>query len=215
MIKNFVFDVDGTLINTETAYMNALLTVLNKKHGLGFTYEQVVQIYGITGEDGLNYLGIKSENIPTLMKEWNDEFTGLTKTINVFPEIKGLIKSLKTYPVSIGIVTSKSIRGLKKDLLPFELLNEFDNIVTSSDTKLHKPAPDPILKMIEFSGVSAQETLYLGDTIYDMKAAKSAGSLFGLAGWGAHNLDRFTDADYVFERPSDVLRVVQSLSQKS
>lgn len=209
MIKNVVFDIDGTLIDTEKAYMNALLKVLNEKHQLNFTYEQVVAIYGITAVDGLKALGISDEEIPTVLSEWYAAFPEFSSLVGIFPGITNTLKTLPQYNVELGIVTSKTADEFENVFRPLGLLPYFKNVVTSSDTTKHKPNPEPILKMIEVSQIPAEETLYIGDTKFDLDAAKGAGAKFGLAVWGAHDHGQFQEMDYYLSRPAEIIDLVR------
>lgn len=209
MIRNVVFDIDGTLIDTEKAYMNALLDVTNDQRHLDFTYDQVVAIYGIPGIAGLKQLGFSDAEIPDVLKAWYQAFDKYKDSVTVFPGIINTLKELQKYNVEMGVVTSKTNDELAADFTPRGLTPFFRNIVTSSDTKKHKPDPEPLLKMIEISEIPADETLYVGDTIYDLQSAKGAGAQFGVAGWGAHNHGQFGDMDFYFSRPAEIIDVIR------
>lgn len=209
VIKNIVFDVDGTLIDTEKAYMNALLDVLNKKRGGDYTYQEVVQLYGLPAKQGLQQMGFKDQEIPQLLKEWFATFDHYQDLVRVFPGIVNALQTLQHYSVKLSVVTSKSQKELAADFTPRGLMPYFDYIVTSSDTKVHKPKPDPLLKMVEISKIPAAETLYVGDTVYDLQCAHGAKAQFGLAGWGAHNHGQFQTIDYLFSRPTEIIDLIR------
>lgn len=209
MIKNVVFDIDGTLIDTEKAYMNALLKVLNEQRGLSFTYDQVVAIYGITGVDGLKQLGFKDDEIPSLVQDWYAAFPEFESLVGIFPGIINTLKTLPQYQVELGIVTSKTRDEFDAAFEPIGLLPYFKNVITSSDTTKHKPDPEPLLKMVEISKIPAKETLYIGDTRFDLETAKSAGAKFGLASWGAHDHGQFQEMDYFLSRPAEIIDLVR------
>lgn len=209
MIRNVVFDIDGTLIDTEKAYMNALLDVANDQRHLDFTYDQVVAIYGIPGIAGLKQLGFTDAEVPKVLQAWYQAFAKYQDLVAVFPGIINTLKELQKYDVELGVVTSKTNDELAADFTPRGLTPFFRNIITSSDTKKHKPNPEPLLKMIEISEIPANETLYVGDTIFDLQSAKGAGAKFGVAGWGAHNHGQFGDMDYYFSRPAEIIDVIR------
>ncbi|WP_164506930.1 HAD family hydrolase [Lapidilactobacillus bayanensis] len=209
MFKNIVFDIDGTLIDTEKAYMNSLLEVLNDQHHLDFTYDQVVTIFGIPAKEGLESLGIADKDIPDIMKAWYAAFADFADLAGIFDGIINTLKTLQTFDVDLGIVTSKTLAEFKSVFDPLGLTPVFNNVVTASDTKQHKPGPEPLLKMIEISDIPADQTLYIGDTKYDLDCAHGAGVKFGLAGWGAHNNGQFQDMDYFLSRPAEIIDLVR------
>ncbi|WP_261805839.1 HAD family hydrolase [Lapidilactobacillus luobeiensis] len=209
MIKNVVFDIDGTLIDTERAYMEALLDVLNQQHGWDHTYEQVVTIYGIPGYDGLIQLGFPEKDVAGLLDEWHQTFNDYKHLVQIFPGIINTLKTLQEYPVEIGVVTSKNEYDMTNDFKARGLETYFTNIVTADDTEKHKPNPEPLLKMIERSQIPAEETLYIGDTAYDMQCAHRAGAKFALASWGAHDHGQFQEMDYFLSRPAEIIDLVR------
>jgi pyrophosphatase PpaX len=61
-----------------------------------------------------------------------------------------------------------------------------DRFVTMEDTTEHKPHPEPLLKGLEFmGGVSKEEAVYVGDSPFDVEAAKAAGLTSVAVSWGA------------------------------
>ena len=56
-------------------------------------------------------------------------------------------------------------------------------------------------------GVSENEAIYIGDSIYDNQCARNAEVAFGLAEWGSHTSEGF-DADHIFKTPSDILSIL-------
>lgn len=128
--------------------------------------------------------------------------------MTVFPEIEDIISNLYKNNLNLGIITSKDDRELKTEFTPLNLNKYFKTIITASDTKLHKPNPDPIFKAMDNLNINAEKTIYIGDSIYDMQSAKSAGISFALAKWGAPTLEGFDNVDYILEKPKDILKLI-------
>lgn len=80
----------------------------------------------------------------------------------------------------------------------------FDTVICADDTARHKPHPDPLLAYLAATGITAHETIYIGDSIYDSLCARSAGVDFGHATWGCPTAD-ITGAKYIFKTPADIL----------
>lgn len=209
MFKNIAFDIDGTLIDTEKSYMNALLDALKNQNYPDFTYDQVVTIFGIPAIDGLLQLGVAEKDIPAVMKDWYAAFDKYADLAGIFDGVVNTLKTLATFDVELGIVTSKTLAEYESVFGPLGLTPYFKNVVTASDTEQHKPNPEPLLKMIEISGIPAAETLYIGDTKFDLDCAKGAGVKFGLAGWGAHNNGQFQEMDYFLSRPAEIIDLIR------
>lgn len=203
--RHIVFDVDGTLINTEYAILHSLqeiLETLQKKVPLN----QLEFVLGITGEDALQQLQVN--NIPDVLKAWEEKLHSYGSTMEPFEGIPELLKSLSKAGYETGIVTSRTLLELKADLDRFGFERYFKTVVCADDTKEHKPSPEPLQKYMEKSGAGKEQTLYIGDSRYDSLCARNAGVDFALAMWGSHTRD--LSADYFLEKPEDLLTIINS-----
>ena len=68
------------------------------------------------------------------------------------------------------------------DVLPF--LGPFDVVVTGDDTVRHKPDPEPLLLALDQLGATAETAAYVGDSPFDIRAAKAAGMTAIAVSWG-------------------------------
>jgi HAD superfamily hydrolase (TIGR01549 family) len=109
----------------------------------------------------------------------------------------------------LGIVTAK--RRLTVDLafarLPIEHL--FETVVGGDETEQHKPHPAPLLLALERMGASPEDAVYVGDSPFDMEAAKAAGLYAIGVSWGRiHAADKLTRADVIVDTPEELLGLV-------
>ncbi|MED3550245.1 HAD family hydrolase [Cytobacillus praedii] len=202
MYNTIIFDVDGTLIDTEKAVLSSLQKVLKTDYGRAVPLEELYFVLGIPGTDSLPQLGIKDVNRAN--ERWNCFMKDFFHSIEVFNGIKDLLETIKTRNIVQGIVTSKTNEELINDFVPFGLSNYLIHTVCADDTVRHKPHPEPLLKFLEISGADPKKSIYIGDTIYDYECARDAGIDFGLALWGCKNHEDI-QAKYKFERPQDLL----------
>ncbi|MBC2170185.1 HAD family hydrolase [Listeria booriae] len=202
MYKTVIFDVDGTLLDTERVVLHALQVALGNA---GFDYEldDLRFALGITGAKALAQLGV--ENQESVMAGWFAMEAKLTEDVEIFDGIVEVLEKLD----GIGVVTSKNADEMETGFYPFNLAEHFDAIVCASDTENHKPHPDPLLRCMAMLGADPATTLYVGDATYDMECAHAAGANFALALWGAKTTDGFERANHVLETPSDVLKYVR------
>lgn len=205
MFNCIIFDIDGTLIDTEKAAIYSLQKTLREVTGREYEYDKLTFVFGIPGFESLKSLNIA--NIPETLDLWNRHMKEYYNLIKVYPGIEGLLKALKYRNITTGIVTSKTDEEYQDDFIPFGIADYFKYIVKSTDTKLHKPNPDPILEFLEISGVDPSKAIYVGDTTYDMECARNAGIEFALALWGAKNPDSI-DAKHKLIEPGDLLKLV-------
>ncbi|MBJ6361092.1 HAD family hydrolase [Paenibacillus sp. GCM10012307] len=209
MYKTVIFDVDGTLIDTEVAVINSLQKALMEYRNKEYAFEQLQFVLGIPGARSLKQLGIPDEDIDRVNERWNFFMKEFSHFIKVFPEITELLESLMENKIVVGIVTSKTRKELADDFVPFGLMKYLPHIVCADDTANHKPHPDPILKFLEISGAVPSNSIYIGDTIYDMECAQSSGVDFGLALWGCKNPDSILTQKKL-SNPKDIWGLITS-----
>jgi HAD superfamily hydrolase (TIGR01549 family) len=185
MFQCVIFDVDGTLIDTEIAVKKSLQKVLLEEGQKKYSWDELDFILGIPGHTALERLGIK--DVIRVNRQWNIYMKDYQHHIKVFDGIEEKLKELRVKNIITGIVTSKTKKELEDDFIPFGLMKYLDFCVCASDTEKHKPFPDPILKFLEISGISNDQAVYIGDTVYDYQAATAANVKFALALWGAKN----------------------------
>lgn len=199
--NHVVFDIDGTLLDTQHSILNSLQQTIVELSGKKPELSELTFALGIPGEITLKQLGI--EDVKKANAVWNSNLAGHFDSIKLFDEIRDLIMELKAQDYRLGIITSKSREEYKSDFIPFGLGEYFDTVICYEDSLRAKPYPDPLLKYLEVSGVQSQEVIYIGDTTYDMLCALEANVKFGLALWGCHSL-KDIQADYYFNSPKDI-----------
>jgi pyrophosphatase PpaX len=76
------------------------------------------------------------------------------------------------------------------------LRNVVDRFVTLEDTSEHKPHPEPLLRALELlGGVPKERAAYVGDSPFDVEAAKAAGLSSVAVSWGAFSEGRLREAE--------------------
>ena len=198
---HIIFDIDGTLIDTETAALTSLQDTIFELQHRKIEIEDLRYTFGIPSEVTLRELGVG--DIQAGCRTWNDNMKKYFRTISVFDGIETLVKELKSQHYRLGIITSKTKKEYENDFLPFALGDYFDTVITVEDTPRPMPSPDPILKYLELTGAKKEEVLYIGDSTYDMQCALDADVDFGLARWGCHSV-RHIYATHYFSTPKDV-----------
>ena len=202
-----IFDIDGTILDTEVAILSSLQKLLFEELNKYFSFEQLRFALGIPGEVTLSKLGIT--NLIESNQKWNRYFKDYLYHIKVFDGIEDTLNKLNEIGNSIGIVTSKTKSEYLDDFVPFGLANYFSIVVCADDTEKHKPDPEPILKFIERSRADKSKTIYIGDTKYDMECAFNAGVDFALALWGAKSSIGI-NANYILEDPKQILELIKT-----
>lgn len=199
MYKHIVFDVDGTLIDTEYAVLHSLKDLLKEEYNRDYKIEELEFALGITGEAVIKQLEIS--DIERTVDLWNDKLNKYKESVCVFNGIEELLKVLSQNH-KLGIVTSKTKEEFEEEVTHFGLNKYFGVIICADDTEKHKPNPEPLLKYMELANAKNKETIYIGDSIYDMQCAKASKVDFAFAKWG--NKRQNIEAKYTLSQPSEL-----------
>lgn len=205
MYKNIVFDIDGTIVDTERACVIALQMLAKTQLRRDISEDECRFSIGIPGSTVFPVLGI-DYNEDTLA-EWNNYYAGLIGETKIFDGIQPLLQTLKQRGLHLGLVSSRSHEEMDFDPNMQKLCGYFEVAVLADDTEEHKPTPMPMLHYLKTTGAKPEETIYIGDTIYDWQCAKGAGVDFALAVWGAPTTEGI-GAQYMVNTPEELLAIL-------
>lgn len=200
-MKNFIFDIDGTLLDTEAMYMKSLQAVLHER-GIERDYATLAKTFGIPSRDALIRLGLT--DVDGILAEWGPRTQQYRGTVAVYAGVKVALSQLKAAGAGLGIMTSKQRFEYDRDVVPFGLAEDMRVAVVAEDIAHGKPAPDGILLVMQRLGAKPEETVYVGDTVYDADASAAAKVTFGFAAWNGRTPAGFTP-DVSFVTPAAML----------
>ncbi|MDI6600887.1 MAG: HAD family hydrolase [Thermoanaerobacteraceae bacterium] len=204
-----LFDVDGTIIDTTDAIVNSLRKVLVEFTGIEYSDEELYVSMGITGSMTMDIFGVTEKE--RAIELWDRYFLEQYDKVSFFPGIPEMLDAIKGMGYLTGLVTSKTRYELSFERILDEIIKDFDVIVCADDAKRPKPNPDPILKALETLNIKNNVALYVGDSLYDLLSARSAGVPFGVAMWGSKNPERLLELDpkYVFNDPREIVDLLR------
>ncbi len=196
-----VFDLDGTLLDSEKVILTTFQRVLLKLTGKMYELPDLKFSWGIPAADAARQLNISDAVL--LQQNWDAEVERRMDEIHCFQGVEDMLDSLKKSGVRLGIVTSKTRHELDRG---FRMTAYFESklIVTADQTVKHKPEPEPLLEVLRRGNFRATDVIYIGDTVHDAQCASGAHVAFGLAVWGATS-PRNIRADYYFATPQEVV----------
>lgn len=183
--KHVIFDIDGTLTETEFAVLSSLQEVVRARLKKEYMLEELRFVKGIPGVEAFRRLGFDEADFEQAMREWETGLRALNSTIYVYEGAKELIEGLIAAGVKLGIATSKTRGQYDADFCRFDIARYFDVSVTCEDTDRPKPQAGPLEEYMKRTGAKPEEMLYIGDAVYDAMCAQAAGVDFALACWGA------------------------------
>ena len=206
-----LFDLDGTLIDSGPIILASMEHSVRTVLGREIPREEL----GLTiGGQGIvaQMQAIDEEHADALLEAYKLHNDGLHDTLEAFDELLELLPVLKAEGRKLGIVTAKRHRTAALALERFPALrDEVDVVVAHEDTDLHKPDPAPVLLAIERLGGTPAQAAYVGDSPFDIGAAKAAGAYAVAVGWGGIHPDErllAEEPDAFVRSPAELLRVL-------
>ena len=202
-----LFDLDGTLIDSGpiilASMQHAVRTVLDRE----IAYEELAETVGGQGLVA-QMRALDPERVDELVEVYREHNDPLHDTLEAFEELLAVLPRLKAEGRKLGIVTAKRHRtvALALDRFP-ELAEQFEVVVAHEDTKLHKPDAEPVLAAVERLGAEPSQAAYVGDSPFDIQAAKAAGAFAVAVGWGGIH----SDERLLAEQPDAFVRSPEEL----
>ena len=211
MLKAVLCDIDGTLLDSNAFHAEAWQRAL-AEFGYPADFEAIVKQIG-KGGDYLLPCFIPADKLPGIEKEINAFRTKLfhreyIDRIVPFADARRLLERMRQEGLRIAVATSSE----KSDLEAFKTLLKIHDLIeedaTADDAEKAKPEPDIFLAALKALDVKPEEALALGDTPWDVEAAKKAGVqtvAVQSGGWKKEELEE-AGALAVFVDVADILR---------
>lgn len=197
-IEVVLFDLDGTLVDTAALILASFRYATQKVLGYSPPDEQLTDMVGIPLDYQMRVISPKhADELVRVYREHNSIVHD--ELIKYFPGTREALDTLQAEGMRMAVVTSKRREVAARGLSRFNLSDYFELVIGSNDTDKHKPDPEPLLLAAERMSVSADQTIYLGDSPYDMEAARAAGSIAVAALWGMFSRERLRAADAQME----------------
>ena len=197
MLAAALFDFDGTLVDTTEMIFQSMRHATSSVLGRDdLSREELLANVGQPLPRQMEILDAeKAEPLLEAYRAHHEEHHDAL--IGEFPGVDEALYRLRTAGVRIVVVTSKRRRSVEMALEKFPGLDLVGALfVTMEDTTEHKPHPEPLLKGLELAGdVPKDKAVYVGDSPFDVKAAKAAGLRSVAVSWGAFSEDTLREAE--------------------
>ena len=205
MIKCVIFDFDGTLADTAEGILrteDAMLKEMGLPRPKGGE-AQMRQGIGLALRDSLHVgCRIPEERLDEAVATYRRLFDEIAFDYIVpFPGVKETLEYLYGKGYQLGIATSRSRRTLVYLLDKMEIAQYFTHRTSVESTPNHKPAPDLALILLDQFGITGDEALIVGDTIYDLQMGRNAGCHTCGVTFGNHSAEQLSaeNPDYIVD----------------
>ena len=206
-----LFDLDGTLIDSGAIILasmrHAARTVLDRE------IEDEILMASVGGAGLTEQMRLLDPHrVDELVRVYREHNEPLHSTLEACRGVLDVLPELRAGGRRLGIVTAKRrvTVQLAFDALP-ELEPLFDVVVGSEDTTRHKPDPAPLLHALDVLGAEPHEAAYVGDSPFDIRAAKAARVHAVAVTWGGIHVEdrlRAEEPDAVVHAAAELLDVL-------
>ena len=212
-MKLVLFDVDGTLVDSVKLIHECMARAFES---FGYARPEVAQtksIIGLTLDIAIARMLGRVEITPEIQAmtaKYKEVFTEVRATPGyqevLFPDIRQMIKELASRDeILLGIVTGKGRRGLNF-ILDTHGLRKHIIVSRTADDCASKPSPEMVLQCCRETGMDPKDTFVIGDAVFDMQMARSAGAMPIAVDWGYASVDDLNAAGaaHVVSSPSAI-----------
>ncbi|WP_078414267.1 pyrophosphatase PpaX [Priestia abyssalis] len=204
-INTILFDLDGTLIDTNELIISSFLHTLNTFYPGRYQREDVLPFMGPTLHE--TFSGIDQERAQELIDTYREyNISNHDLLVKEFEGVFETVQWLKQEGYKLGIVTTKMSNVVMMGLKLTKLDQFFDVIVAIDHVTNPKPHPEPIEKALQQLDAKPEEALMVGDNHHDIVGGKNAGTKTAGVAWSAKGREHLAkyEPDFMLEKMSDL-----------
>jgi pyrophosphatase PpaX len=211
-LSTFLFDLDGTLIDSIELILRSYRHTMRAHRGLeppddvwmkGLGTPLWVQFGRWTDDPA------ELEAMVATYRAYN--LAHHDELVRPYEGVAAAVRDLRHRGKSLGLVTSKMRDGALRGLQAAGLEDTFEVIVAADEVTHPKPHPEPVLKALEHLHAAAAGTVFIGDSRHDIECGRAAGVKTAAVLWGPFDRTHLQDLepDYWLERPEDLATLLE------
>jgi pyrophosphatase PpaX len=183
MIHTVLFDLDGTIIDTNELIIQSFLHTFENVTEQPITREHIIPNMGRPLIEQMKFFSGR-DNVEDLVDKYRTfNINRHDALVTEFPGVRETLGKLHAAGIKLGIVTSKVRMTSEMGLRLCGLYDYFDSIVTIQDVEWPKPDPEGIRKALQELGSETDGSMMVGDSHYDVDAAHNAGIASVAVAW--------------------------------
>ena len=211
--KNILFDFDGTLVDTAELIVATIRTAARELQLPDKTEAECRSVIGLRLEEVADVLWPQHPGMSERYAAcYRRIFEALKPTypVRCFPQVVETLQQLRAAGFRMAIASSRNRPSLTAYLDEFGLAGHFCMLVGGNDVAHGKPAPDPVLAILEAQQWQADESWVVGDMAVDILMGRRAGTHTCGVTYGNGSRDELTEAgaEAVISDFADLVRVV-------
>jgi len=205
-----LFDLDGTVIDSGGIILASMRHATREVLGREYPDEELMRAVGGPGLEA-QMRGFDPERVDELVRVYRAHNEPLHEELVCCTGMEDVLERLRADGRRLGVVTAKRRETVELAFAHVPLGHLFEVVVGGDETERHKPDPEPLLLAAERLGAAPEETAYVGDSPFDVRAAKAAGMRSVAVTWGRiHDRARLEheQPDAIVDTAEELLAVV-------
>jgi pyrophosphatase PpaX len=211
-VPTILFDLDGTLVDSIELIVAAAMNAFASRTGPAPSEAEIRNTIGRPLPTTFGPWLVDDDDLPYLIAKYREyQLEHHDRLTNPYEGIVEAVVGLDAVGCPMGIVTSKVGFMAERALVHTGLAQYMRCVIASDSTEKHKPDPEPVLLALERLGCAPGDALFVGDSPYDMQAARAAGvHALGVA-WGAFSVHTLQNAgaESILHRPVELLPYIR------
>ncbi len=209
-VRCVLFDLDGTLIDTNALIINSFQHVLRTNLGTEVSEAELLPFFGEPLAHTLARWA-PAEQVPGLIESYR-AYNGVMhdRLAQPIPGMAELLQALQAAGIKLGVTTSKFTASALRGLRLFNLEQYFGAVVGLDQCQRHKPDPEPVLTTLAGLGEEpGTDCLMVGDSSFDLLAGRAAGLTTVAVGWSRIAPERLAACrpDHWVQTPAEIRRL--------
>lgn len=213
-IKSVVFDLDGTLMQSNGTIYQSMIKTLKE-----FNIHHNISLKDFNTKIGYHFKDIFQDfdvvvpNFEAFIEKYKSYYFDFIDDTYLFENVHEILAFLQSKNYFLSLLTTKSQDQADKVIEYFKLNNYFSIILGRNTGVPLKPAPDALLNICAVSGIPPEQTLMVGDTELDIQCGKNAGSLTCAVDYGYRNKEilKKEEPDFIISNIKELINIVEGI----
>jgi pyrophosphatase PpaX len=185
-----LFDLDGTVVDSGGIILASMRHATREVLGRDFGDAELMQAVGGPGLEAQMEV-FAPERVDDLVRVYRAHNEPLHDELEACAGMEEVLLRLHEQGHRLGVVTAKRRSTVELAFARVPIAHLFETVVGGDETQKHKPDPEPLLLAAKRMNARPDETAYVGDSPFDIRAAKAAGMHAIAVTWGRiHDRDR-------------------------
>jgi len=205
-----LFDLDGTVVDSGSMILASMRHATREVLGEEYADEELMHAVGGPGLEAQMAV-FAPDQVDELVRVYRAHNEPLHDELEACAGMESVLVRLHEEGRRLGVVTAKRRSTVELAFARVPLAHLFETIVGGDETARHKPDPEPLLLAAERMGADPAQTAYVGDSPFDILAAKAAGMYAIAVTWGRiHDRAKLeqVEPDAMVDKPAELLEYV-------